>query len=140
MFSITIQPRVGEVDFLGHINNTVLACWFELARNPLFEIFEPEIASSRMSWPLIMAHAEYDYLHQIYFQPDVEVRTSIDRIGVKSFTVYHEVWQEGALCATGKTVIVYYDFAAGKSAAIPEDKRRLLAEHLGPAPSSRMAV
>ena len=90
MFTITVTPRFGEMDIFGHINNTVPVLWFELARNPLFKIFDSQMKFSRETFPLIMAHTDYDYLDQIYFQYEVEIRSWISRIGNKSFTMYHE--------------------------------------------------
>jgi acyl-CoA thioester hydrolase len=130
MFTTTVSPRFGDVDGLGHINNTVLAIWFELGRNPLFRFFEPNLNLSHETWPLIMAHTDYDFVDELFFQYDVEIRTFIDRIGNKSFTAYHEAWQEGRLCVKGKAVIVHYDFRKKQSTPIPEDKRKLLEAHL----------
>jgi acyl-CoA thioester hydrolase len=130
MFVTKISPRFGDVDGLGHINNTVLAIWFETGRNPLFRMFEPNLNLSPETWPLIMAHTDFDFVGELFFQYDVEIRTFIDRIGSKSFTVYHEAWQEGRLCVTGKAVVVHYDFKKKETTPIPEDKKKLLAEHL----------
>jgi acyl-CoA thioester hydrolase len=130
MFSIKITPRFGDVDRLGHVNNVVLAGWFELARNPLFRIFNPGLDLSNGDWPLIMAHTEYDFTDQIFFQYEVEVRTYIFRIGIKSFTIYHEAWQEGRLCTKGKAVVVYFDFEKNRSMPLPEEIKKSLAEHL----------
>jgi acyl-CoA thioester hydrolase len=117
------------MDILGHINNTVPAVWFELARNPLFKIFDPEMRLSKETFSLIMAHTEYDFVSQLYFHFEVEIRSWISRIGTKSFTVYQEAWQKGQLCVKGSSVIVHYDFNTEKSTPIPEDKKKLLAEH-----------
>jgi acyl-CoA thioester hydrolase len=130
MFTTTVTPRFGDVDGLGHINNVVLAAWFELARNPLFRIFEPDLNLSHNHWPLIMAHTEYDFTDQLFFQYDVELRTFVERVGTKSFTLYHEAWQQGRLCSVGRAVIVHFDFLKNQSTPIPEDKKRLLEEHL----------
>jgi acyl-CoA thioester hydrolase len=130
MFSTKISPRFGDIDGLGHINNVVMAEWFELGRNPLFRIFTPSLSLSPKEWSLIMARTEYDFLDQIFFAFEVEIRTFIERIGTKSFTIGHEAWQEGRLCAKGKAIIVHYDFVRGQSTPIPEDKRRLLEEQL----------
>jgi acyl-CoA thioester hydrolase len=132
MFSTIVSPRFGDVDGLGHINNTVLAAWFELGRNPLFRLFEPNLNLSFDTWPLIMAHTDYDFVDELFFQYDVEIRTSVSRIGTKSFTLYHEAWQEGRLCVKGSAVIVHYDFKTKQSTPIPEDKKQRLAEHLRP--------
>ena len=130
MFRTIIQPRFGDTDCLGHINNTALAAWFECARNPLFGIFIPDFKFDLETFPLIMAHADYDFVDEIFFQYEVEIRSWISRIGTKSFTVYHEAWQQGRLCTKGSAVIVHYDFKAKQSTPLPEDKKTLLKEHL----------
>jgi acyl-CoA thioester hydrolase len=130
VFITTVSPRFGDIDGLGHINNTVLAAWFELGRNPLFRIFEPNLDLSYETWSLIMAHTDYDFVGQLFFQFDVEIRTSVSKIGTKSFTVYQEAWQKGKLCTKGNAVIVHYDFKAKQTTPIPEDKKRILEQYL----------
>ena len=130
MFCLTVNPRFGDIDALGHVNNTVPSCWFENARMPLIRIFDPELTLSRSNFPLILAHTDYDFTGQIYISHEVEIKTWISRIGVKSFTVYHEAFQQGRLCVKGSAVIVYYDFIAEKSVPIPEDKKEILSGHL----------
>ncbi len=132
MFSIKVRARFGDIDALGHINNTVMACWFELARNPIMQIFDPDLELNKKSFPLIMAHTDYDFVSQIYYKDEVEIKTWISKIGNKSFTVYHEAWQYGNLCAKGNAIIVHFDFNAQKTTPVPEDKRKLLEEHLLP--------
>ena len=132
MFSIKVTPRFGDTDALGHINNVVIAAWFEQARNAIFRVFDAELRIDKKTFPLIMAHTDYDFVDQLFFKHDIEIRTWISRLGTKSITVYHEAWQEGRLCSKGSAVIVHYDFNIEKSTPIPEDKKRLLAEHLLP--------
>jgi acyl-CoA thioester hydrolase len=132
MFSVKVTPRFGDIDMLGHINNIIPSHWFELARTPIMKIFDPELKLTRETFQIIMAHTEYDFIDQIFFQYEVEVKTWISKIGNKSFTVYHEAWQQGRLCVKGKAIIVHYDFATKQTTSIPDDKRKLLAEHLLP--------
>ena len=129
MFTTAVTPRFGDMDILGHINNTVPVVWFELARNPVIKIFDPELKLTKDKFPLIMAHTDYDYIEQLYYQHEVEIRSWITRIGTKSFTMFHEAWQQGRLCVKGSAVMVHYDFIAGKTTPIPEEKKKLLAEH-----------
>ncbi|MCL2180743.1 MAG: acyl-CoA thioesterase [Treponema sp.] len=130
MFKITIYPRFGDLDALGHVNNTVPGFWFESGRTPIIRIFDPELSVEKKTFPLIIAHIDYDYVEQVFLKYDIEVRTFISRIGTKSFTVYHEAWQENRLCVKGNAVLVHYDFNKEESTPIPEDKKILLAEHL----------
>lgn len=130
MWTITVSPRFGDTDALGHITNTVIAAWFELGRNGVFRIFEPDLNFSCETWPLIMAHTDFDFVAEMYFQYDIEIRTSISRIGSKSFTCYHEAWQQGRLCAKGNAVLVHFDFKAKQSTILPEDQKKALEAHL----------
>jgi acyl-CoA thioester hydrolase len=115
---------------LGHINNIVPALWFEQARNPFFRIFCPDMVITLETWPLIMAHTDFDFVDQLRFGYDIEIRTGIRKIGTKSFTIHHEAWQQGKLCVSGDAVVVYYDFNIKQTCPIPEDKKKLLAEHM----------
>jgi len=132
MYSITVNPRFGDIDGLGHVNNTVPGYWFELGRNPILKIFDPELSLDKKIFPLIIAHVDYDFTGQIYFRHEVEIKTWISKIGTKSFTVYHEAWQQNRLCVKGNAVIVHYNFNTEKTTPLPEDKKILLAEHLLP--------
>jgi acyl-CoA thioester hydrolase len=132
MFTVTVTPRFGDMDVLGHINNTVPALWFEQARNPLIKFFCPDLEIKPETWPLIIVHTDFDFVDELQFKYDVEIRTSLSRIGIKSFTIYHEALQEGKVCVRGHAVAVYYDFIIKKSVPIPEDKKMLLLEHLVP--------
>jgi len=129
MFKIYISPRFGEIDVLGHINNTAPSAWFEQARNPFFKIFSPDLNINHETWPLIMAHTDFDFISEMFLGYDVEIRSMVSRIGNKSFTIYHEAWQREKLCVKGNAVIVYYNFLAKQSEPIPEDIKRILEEH-----------
>jgi len=130
MYTTVITPRFGDIDALGHINNVVPAGWFELARNTIIKMFNPEMEIKRETFPLVLVHSDYDFMGQLYFNHDVEIRTWVTKIGTKSFTVCHEARQQGRLCVKGSAVIVYYDFITESSVPIPEDKKQLLSEHL----------
>jgi acyl-CoA thioester hydrolase len=130
MFSVIVNARFGDLDALGHVNNTVPSSWFELGRNPILQMFDPELTVDKKSFPLIMAHIDFDFTDQLYFKGEVEIKTWISKIGTKSFTVSHEAWQAGRLCVKGTAVLVHYDFNTETTTAIPDDKRKLLEEHL----------
>jgi acyl-CoA thioester hydrolase len=130
MFTMTIVPRFGDADALGHINNTAAALWFETARRPIFEMFCPDLVFSIETFPFILAHSDYDFVGELFFHHEVEIRTGIARIGTKSFTIHHEAWQEGRLGITGNAVIVCYDFVKKRTMPLPDDKRELLMARL----------
>ncbi len=139
MFSTIVSPRFGDIDGLGHVNNTVLPIWFEIGRTSIFKLFSPELDLSPDVWHLILVRTEFDFLRQMYFRFDVEIRTFIAKIGNSSFTVGHEAWQEGELKVKGQAVLVYYDFKLQKAMPLPESVREMLKVHMLPSINSNDA-
>lgn len=129
MLKMIVTPRFGEVDGLKHVNNNVIGEWFELAREELYRYFIPDLDLSLEKWNLILVRNETDFLGQIRYGQNVEIRTYILKIGNSSFTIGNEVWQNNELMAKGKSVIVHYDFINEKSIRIPEDIREKLKVH-----------
>jgi acyl-CoA thioester hydrolase len=129
MFTTKVTPRFGDADGLRHINNIALVEWFEVGRNPIFRIFTPDLDLSYDKWKLILVRTEFDYIGEMYYGKDVEIKSYILKIGNTSFTIGHEAWQNNELKARGKAVIVHYDFEIGKSKPIPEYIRKTLEKH-----------
>lgn len=130
MFIETVTPRFGDADGLRHINNIALVEWFEVGRNPIFRMFTPDLDLSYENWKLILVRTEFDYIGQMYYGRDVEIRNYITHIGNSSFTIGHEAWQDGELKAKGKAVLVHFDFINQKAVKIPDSIRAQLNEHL----------
>lgn len=130
MFIEDFNVRFCETDALAHVSNTVLVDWFEMAREPIFKIFSPEL--DLKNWPLILASYKVDFLDQMHYGLPVQVRTYISRIGGSSFDAYQELWQNGTKRATGTTTMVQYDYAEKKSVVINEEIRAQLTEHVIP--------
>jgi acyl-CoA thioester hydrolase len=128
MFTMAITPRFYETDALGHINNTVLPCWFETARGPVFRLFNP--ALQLKEWNLILARVEVDFLAQIHFGHEVTIVTGIEKIGSASFVVIQEAWQKNLCVAQGKAVQVFFNYLTQKSEPLPASLRTKLDEHL----------
>ena len=121
------KVRFCETDGLAHVSNTVLVQWFESAREPIFRMFTPELELN--NWPLILASYKVDFLKQIFYGQDVEVRSFISRIGNSAFDVYQEVWQNQQKCATGLTTLVNFDYELQKAKPISDEIKTLLLSH-----------
>lgn len=127
MYSLNMTPAFFDTDGLGHINNTRVPQWFEAARNELFRIFTPDLDMKK--WQLIMARIEVDYLGELFYGRDVEVRTYVCKIGNSSFTVLQEAWQDGKLGARGKAFMVRYDFENGRAMSLSNEQKGMLEAH-----------
>jgi acyl-CoA thioester hydrolase len=128
MFKEIIQPRFNETDALGHINNTVLAQWFEGARDPIFRLFSPDLDTKQ--WRLILASTSIQFKAELFYGVAVEIHTGISKVGNSSFEVYQQAWQQGKCCATGQAVLVHYNFAGKHKMALTEQQKLALSEHL----------
>ena len=116
MIKESIKPRFCETDGLGHINNTVVAQWFEAARDPVFKWFTPDLNLS--NWKLILAKTTVEFHAELQYGAEVELKTYISRIGNSSFDVYQEAWQDDKKCASGTAVMVHFDHKNKKSQKI----------------------
>jgi acyl-CoA thioester hydrolase len=128
MIEETIKPRFCETDALGHINNTVIAQWFEGARDPVFQWFTPDLALNQ--WTLILARTIVDFHAELQYGESVVIKTYVSRIGNSSFDVYQEVWQQGVKCASGTATMVYFDYEQKKSKNITIDIKNKMSNHL----------
>jgi len=73
---------------------------------------------------------DLNYIKNAYFGYDVEIRTYLIKLGKSSITLYQEVWQNGILRFTGKSVIIYYDYIKQENNTIPKNIRNKLIKHL----------
>jgi acyl-CoA thioester hydrolase len=121
MYRTRIEPRVSETDGVGHINNTTIPIWFEAGRNQIFKLFTPD--DSFQNWKMIIINMNVDYVDQIYFGKDVEIRTWVKRIGNSSLELYEEIHQDNRLCAKGTAIYVNFNLQTQKSEPIPDDIR-----------------
>ncbi|MCM2534273.1 acyl-CoA thioesterase [Neobacillus pocheonensis] len=127
MFNTTIKPRVSETDGMGHINNTVVTVWFEAGREEIFKIFTPNLSFD--DWKCVVVNLNIDYLNEIFFGSEVEVKTWIKEVRNSSFIVEEELYQKGALCAKGTATYVNFNGTTRKAEPIPEGIRYELEQH-----------
>ena len=130
MFKTKVTPSFGDIDGMKHVNNNRILEWFELGGLDIYRYFTPDLNLDFENWKLIMVRKEADFVGQLRFGEDVEIRTYLLKIGNSSFTVGNEVWQSNELKAKGKTIIVHFDYVTQKSVPIPDDVRKKLEEHL----------
>ena len=113
---------------MGHVNHAVYFTYLEQCRLTFWrELTGTPSPHTRV----IIARAECDYRAPAHFGDELEVRVQIGEIGRSSFTLVYEIVQAGSarLVASGKTVMVSYDYAAGASVPLPAPTRELL-EHV----------
>lgn len=121
---LTILPRFSEVDVLGHVTNTALPVWFEEGRQEIFRHFSAE--ASMRDLTLILRRYEIDFLQQIQAGHQVRIETRIENIGRSSLSIVQQAFQFDALVASGRCVMVHFDYAANTSREIDAGQRQAL--------------
>ena len=115
-WSIRERVRFRDCDAMGHVNNAVYSTYLEQAR----------IGIMGGLGEMILARVEIDFRAELRAGEEVEVRSRCARIGTKSFDLDHELRTGDRLVAEAKSVLVGYDYAAGRSVPLTEDQRRRL--------------
>lgn len=131
MTEIDIYVRYCETDAGGHVSNTSYFYYLEEARTKFFAALG--YGPGERSVDFIVARTECDFLAQAYAGQILSVSTKVARIGTKSYTMAHEIKDAKTrkLIATGRAVIVCYDFQVQQTKPIPTDLRTKLTDHMG---------
>ncbi|SNT21541.1 (3S)-malyl-CoA thioesterase [Noviherbaspirillum humi] len=119
--------RWGDMDAMGHVNNTVYFRYFETARIDWFREIGCEPVP-RGEGPVIV-NAHCTFIRQLRYPGEIEVRTYAGAPGRSSFDTVQEILrmdQPEVVSASGGARVVWIDYAAEKSAPIPGWLRELL--------------
>jgi acyl-CoA thioester hydrolase len=123
----TMRVRWGDMDALGHVNNTLYFRYMEQVRIAWFEAIGVPMIDNGIG-PVIV-RADCNFIVPIIYPATVNVTNGVCRVGNSSFTLYHEIRAaaDGAIkYADGEAVMAWADHAAGKSVPLPARIRELL--------------
>jgi len=125
-----IPIRWGDMDAMGHVNNTIYFRYMEQARIEWLEALGYGVAVTLDESPVIV-NASCTFIVPFTYPGTVEVRTFAGKPGRSSLQTWHELYSvgEGTLYAEGAAKIVWTRPSTGKSAPLPEAIRKLV-EHL----------
>jgi acyl-CoA thioester hydrolase len=122
-----IPIRWGDMDAMGHVNNTVYFRYMEQARISWFDRLVPE-EDAWLSTGIVIANASCNYKRAITYPGTVEVRLFIAPPGGASVATTYElrVDADPEPYADGAAVVVFIDMQTQKSRRIPEAIRARL--------------
>jgi len=122
-----IPIRWGDMDAMGHVNNTVYFRYMEQARISWFEALVPE----RDAWKstgIVIVNASCHYRRPLTYPGTVEVRLLVGRIGTSSVATFYElrVDADPEPYATGEAMVVFVGMATQRPVRISDDMRTRL--------------
>lgn len=115
-----IQVRWGDMDALGHVNNTVYFRYAEQARIEWLEaIGIHDIVD--VDEGVVIVNASCTFLKPVTYPATVEIRTLIGKPGNSSLPTYYEMRVVGdeTVVAEGASKIVWWNPRTGKSLPLP---------------------
>lgn len=124
---MVIPIRWGDMDAMGHVNNTVYFRYLEVARlDWLYRVGGPPDPTG--SGPVIV-NAFCNFIRQLEFPGDVLARHYVTNPGRSSFDTYITLERTdapGVIYAEGGAKTVWTDFKAQKSVPLPDWVRALV--------------
>ena len=129
-YTATLTPQIADTDMQGHINFLAYSRWFDNVRTILYKEMNPDL--NFLPHGLVVLHTEVTFEKETYVTDPITVRTWVSAIGVQSFQIMQELWQNGERRAIGKTIFCGYNFDERKSEALCEKYRRVLEKYMSP--------
>lgn len=142
VYTCQLEVRFRDCDAMGHVNNAVYLTYLEQARFNHWRaagLARPTIPSAPAADAraaddvpgVIVARVEIDYRHAAKFGDVLRIDIGVAAIGRTSFTYEYEIHDAaGVLIAAARTVIVRFDYAAGKPVPISEEIKAALTRDL----------
>ena len=113
------QPiRWGDMDMLGHVNNTVFFRYCEQARIE-WTYGLHEGGAYGKTGPVVV-NASCTFLLPLVYPGEVEVRMYLGEPGRTSIGSYYEILKDGTKHADGAAKLVWIDIATGRSVPLPD--------------------
>ena len=124
---MVIPIRWGDMDAMGHVNNTIYFRYFETIRIAWFDSIgcRPD---PQGEGPVIV-NAFCSFIRQLEYPGEVLARHYIANAGRSSFDTYmtlERTDQPGVVCTEGGARCVWVDFPKQKSTALPDWIRALV--------------
>ena len=129
LHSSNIPVNWGDMDALGHVNNTMYFRYMEIARVNWLNSLGIKLGENDQSFIIVNAFCEF--LTPLTYPQTLEIKTFISKIGNTSVDISHDLEiedqdQKPKLIANGFVTCVWFNFKENKSGALPKVFTELL--------------
>ena len=120
---ISVPVAWGEMDAMGHVNNTVYLRYFESVRMTYFERIGLMAYMKAHGVGPILAETRCRFRLPLDYPDQVDVGARVTSLDDDRFMMKYAVVsrQHGRLAAEGDGLIVTYDYQAGRKANVPTE-------------------
>jgi acyl-CoA thioester hydrolase len=120
-----IVVRWGDMDAMGHVNNTVYFRYMEQARIGWFDALLPR-GEAWQRTAIVIANASCNFRRPINYPGTVEVQVFTEPPGGSSVATAYELRIGGELYADGAAMVVFIDAQKQKPIRIPQAIREVM--------------
>jgi len=127
-----VEVRWGDMDSMGHVNNSVYFTYLEAARIHFFAELGLLGAMGEDGHGMSLAHAGCNFRREVRFPAWLDIGTNVTKVGTSSFHLRHALFFADTedLAADATAVVVWSDYTRGKSSPLPAEMRAILEGHL----------
>ncbi|WP_119167130.1 acyl-CoA thioesterase [Algihabitans albus] len=118
--------RYRDTDRQGHVNNAVFATFLESGRVAIF--YDPEQSLAPEGASFVIARLALDFRAELHWPGDIQIGTSVTRIGTSSMTLAQGLFAKDTCVATAETVLVLMDDITRKSRPLTDSMRERLSQ------------
>lgn len=125
---VDLDVRWGDMDAMGHVNNTVFFRYFECARLQ----YGKTLSDQGGDWPEgvgpIVASTSCNFKRPLTYPDQLRVGARIVEVEEKTYIMDHAIYSEDhdAIAGDGETTIVSYDYSRAQSVALPDSIRQVI--------------
>lgn len=124
-----VQLRFNDIDMLGHLYNGQYQHLYDLGKSDYFE----KVMNIDHNWHVtsdgfITATTTNTYYIPVELHEQIEIQTTVESIGTKSFTFYQRMISlaDGSVKSDSRTVIVCYNPLEKQTFPIPQQWRQAI--------------
>jgi acyl-CoA thioester hydrolase len=127
----SIEVRWGDMDSVGHVNNTVYFVYLESARVELLHKVGARSKQRDDGQGPALVTTSCDFKRQVVYPATIDVGVRVEAIGNRSFKMSYGLFLQGAdeLVATASSVNAWVDYAAQRAVELPDQIRSALAAY-----------
>lgn len=133
VYTMTMPIRWGDMDVMGHVNNTIYFRYMEIIR--LEWMLAAGVPANPKGLGPVIVNAFCNFQAELKFPGEVLARlytTHVGRTSFDTYTLLSRTDDPDTIYASGGSRVVWVDFPQGKSAPVPDMLRALLTKKSSP--------